>query len=432
MTAVIRCANLGKAYKRYARPSQRIGEWVRLGRRPVHQHVWALRGVSFEVSPGEAVAVVGSNAAGKTTLLRLLRGTLTPTEGECSVAGTASAIDLGVGFHPDFTGRENLFAASSLMGLSTAELEGLIPEISRFAEIGDVLDQPVRAYSSGMVLRLAFSLATARRPPILLIDEALMVGDIYFQQKCFLRIRDFLKSGSTLLLVSHDQAAIRTLCQRALLLEEGLLVRDGPPSTVLEYYNALIARSSSQYDIEQATTEDENATPGSGSTRSGSGRARIERVCLLVGGEDRETFRVGEKVAIRVEGVSAEHLDDVTVGISIRDRLGNEMFATNSHLLGLESGPLAAGERFYGEFVLSLNLGVGHYTLTAAIHVGVSHIEGNYDWWDNALAFQLLPGDEPRFAGACYIPVSGRLRRTSRTETHDDTAVGPSSGSLGP
>jgi lipopolysaccharide transport system ATP-binding protein len=297
------------------------------------------------------------------------------------------------------------------MGLTATELEHRIPEITRFAEIGDYLDQPMRCYSTGMRLRLAFSLATVRRPPILLIDEALMVGDVYFQQKCFARIRSFLDDGTTLLLVSHDQTAVRSLCRRALLLDEGLLVRDGPPSAVLEYYNAVIARSSSEYDIAEAAGG--GMGPGEGTTRSGDGRARIEQAAVLAGGEERRSFEVGEHVSIRVEGICTDAIEDLTLGISIRDRLGNEMFATNSNLLGLESGPLAAGERFLGEFDLALSLGVGHYTLTVAAHAGVSHVEGNYDWWDNALALQILPGDGQRFVGACYLPTSARLRRAS-------------------
>ena len=405
MSVAIRAENLGKAFKRYAKPRDRVAEWATLGRFKNHESTWALRGVSFEIGAGEAVAVAGRNAAGKTTLLRLLRGTLTPTEGEYETAGPPAAIDLGVGFHPEFTGRENLFAAAPMMGMSPSDVQDRLEEIVAFAEIGDFLDQPVRSYSSGMQMRLAFSLATARRPPILLIDEALMVGDVYFQQKCFARIRDFCSHGTTLLLVSHDQAAMRTLCQRALLLEEGLLIRDGSPADVLQYYNALIAKSSSDYQIDQKAAGDAEQT----TTRSGNGRARIERVDLLADGEDRNTFRVGESVRIRASGHCSVPLDDLTVGISLRDRLGNELFATNSHLLGIKSGPLAAEEAFVGEFELPLNLGVGHYTLTVAIHSGVTHVGDNYDWWDNARALQILPGEGPRFAGACYIPVSGHL-----------------------
>jgi lipopolysaccharide transport system ATP-binding protein len=319
--------------------------------------------------------------------------------------GSVAALDLGLGFHPDFTGRENLFAAGSLLGLAPADVRELLPEIEAFAEISDYLDQPVRTYSSGMRLRLAFSLATAVRPSVLLIDEVLMVGDAYFQHKCIARIRSFREQGTTLMLVSHDAAAIKTLCDRALLLDAGLLTRDGPPVQVLEYYNAVIAKSAADYAIRQA----EELRGEGGSTRSGGGEAIIDRVEMVGDAGAARAFQVGSEITIRVLGHAERELPDLTVGIAIHDRLGNEIFGTNTHLLGIHSEAIASGVHFRAEFRMATNLGVGTYSLTAALHAGVSHLQGNYDWWDAVQAFQVLPGSEPLFSGSCYIPVSGAL-----------------------
>jgi lipopolysaccharide transport system ATP-binding protein len=316
-----------------------------------------------------------------------------------------AALELGLGFHPDFTGRQNLFTSGALLGLGAAQIERLVPEIEDFAEIGPYLDDPVRTYSSGMQLRLAFSLATAVRPDVLLIDEALAVGDAYFQQKCMMRIRQFRKEGTTLLLVSHDPVAVKSLCDRAVLLDQGLLVREGPPDGVLDYYNAIIAKQHADYEIRQG----EELGGGKVSTRSGDGRAVIERVELSDESGPTRAFRVGAAMRIEVHGRTEKPIEDLTVGISIRDRVGNEIFGTNTRHLGFERSAVGPCTAFRADFRLPLNLGIGHYTVTVALHAGVVHLEGNYDWWDQIRAFQVLPGNETPFVGSCHLPVAVRL-----------------------
>src|SRR5262249_700624 len=208
-----------------------------------HEAFWALRGITFAVAAGESVGVIGMNGAGKSTLLKILTGTTRPTGGQVQITGQAAALlELGMGFHPDFSGRQNAMIATQLMGLPVREATGRMAEIEAFAEIGDHLNQPVRTYSTGMVVRLAFSVATVVRPEILIVDETLSVGDVYFQHKCIRRIREFQEAGTTLLFVSHDPTAVKTLCGRALLLDRGQLIQDGSPDSVLDYYNALIAK----------------------------------------------------------------------------------------------------------------------------------------------------------------------------------------------
>ena len=192
---------LGKAYRQYAQKSGRLAEWVGLGRR--HELKWVLRDISFDVAPGEAVGIVGANGAGKSTLLKLITGTIRPTTGAYEAGGRIAALlELGIGFHPDFTGRQNVYMAGHILGIPAGRIDALMAEIEAFAEIGDNIDNPVRTYSSGMQVRLAFSVATAVRPDILVIDEALSVGDAYFQHKSFDRIRAFRDEGTTLLFVS--------------------------------------------------------------------------------------------------------------------------------------------------------------------------------------------------------------------------------------
>ena len=206
----ITVTNLGKAYKQYPTRWSRLGEWLLPSRGPRHALKWILQDVSFRVEPGEAVGLIGINGAGKSTLLKLITGTSQPSTGAVHLEGRVAALlELGMGFHPDFTGRQNVYMAGQLLGMSVAEIDALMPQIVAFAEIGDYIDQPVRVYSSGMQMRVAFSVATARRPDILIIDEALSVGDTYFQHKSFERIRQFRREGTTLLLVSHDKQAIQ-------------------------------------------------------------------------------------------------------------------------------------------------------------------------------------------------------------------------------
>jgi len=236
----LRVRNVGKAYKRYPGKWVRLAEWITGGER--HEKHWVLRDISFDVAPGQAVGIIGVNGAGKSTLLKIITGTTQPTTGSVEAGGRIAALlELGMGFHPDFTGRQNVYMGGQILGLSTEQISELMPEIEAFAEIGDYIDQPLRTYSSGMQVRLAFSVATVQRPDILIVDEALSVGDAYFQHKSFNRIREFREQSTTLLIVSHDRSAIQSLCDRAVLLERGFVIKDGYPEEVMDFYNAIIA-----------------------------------------------------------------------------------------------------------------------------------------------------------------------------------------------
>jgi lipopolysaccharide transport system ATP-binding protein len=399
--AVLSVHELGKFFRRY--PGRWSQLWEIVSGRQTHVPHWVFRGLSFEVGAGEAVGVVGRNGAGKSTLLKLLTGLQEPSEGSVQRRGRVSAIlELGVGLHPEFTGRENARQLALVQGLSEGESEALLPEIEGFAELGEYFDLPVHTYSSGMQMRLAFSAATAVRPDLLIVDEALAVGDAYFQHKCFERIRALRDAGAAVLLVSHDPSSIRTMCSRALLLHQGELVEDGPSSQVLEVYNQLLAPDAS---LQQRSL----AGAGAG-RRAGSGEVQVESVELRQQGEVRHVL-VSEQAAELVLDVRVHQaVPAVTLGILVRDRLGNDVFGTNTHHHGLEidgrPGRLRIHWRLQG-----FHLGPGHYSLTVAAHAGAAHSAGNYDWWDRCLTFQVLSAAGPASIGPASLGLTVACER---------------------
>jgi lipopolysaccharide transport system ATP-binding protein len=411
VSGAIEARGLGKKYKRYPGHWSRLGEWLTASRVSRHQELWALRGVSFNVAPGEAVGIVGQNGAGKSTLLKLIVGTSQPNEGSFRVDGRVAALlELGMGFHPDFNGRQNATMALQMMGESEKDAVAILPRIGEFSELGDFLDQPLRTYSSGMQMRLGFAVATARRPDILIVDEALSVGDAYFQHKCIRRIREFKEQGTTMLFVSHDPAAVKTLCDRALLLDQGQLIREGPAEAILDYYNAIIAKQEKDASVRQSRIDDERVQ-----TRSGDGKVTISSVTM----RDREgveslSYTTGEQARIHCRFRFEEDLSEYTVGFLVRDRLGNDVFGANTLYLGVEPAPRAAGEEVEAVFDLALSLGYGHYSLTVAVHSPTGHMDRNHDWIDNVLSFQVIPGDTYRFAGVAGLPVTAAFRSPSR------------------
>ena len=396
----VRVEGLGKAFRQYPSRWARLLEWVDPRGRPRHALRWVLRGVTFAVAPGEAVGIVGVNGAGKSTLLKLITGTMAPTEGGVRVEGRVAALlELGLGFHPEFTGRQNAVLSGQLLGLSAATMRALLPQIAEFAEIGAYFDEPVRVYSSGMQVRLAFAVATAVRPDVLIVDEALSVGDAYFQHKCFARIREFRAAGTTLLFVSHDSAAILGLCDRAVLLHGGRVARQGGPQEVLDFYNALLA------DPQGRSIKVMQAPGGGMRTVSGSGQARLVAVRMTdEEGVEMAAVPVGARVCLEVEVEAVQTLPSLVVGYAIRDRLGQMVFGTNTAHLGalLEGVEAGARVRFCFEFVA--NLGPGSYAVSVAAHAGETHVQGNYEWRDVALVFEVVNAEHAPFLGLAWLP----------------------------
>lgn len=408
MSGHILVNNMGKKYKRYPNRWTRLGEWFSFGKYRGHQATWVLRNLSFEVKDGESLGIIGVNGAGKSTLLKLLTRTSAPSEGNVEISGRVSALlELGMGFHQDFTGRVNALMTCQMMGYSSEEAHGLIEKIREFSELGDYLDQPVRVYSTGMQVRLAFSAATVTRPEILIVDEALSVGDAYFQHKCIRRIREYREQGTTLLFVSHDPGAVKSLCNRAILLDGGSIIKDGAPDSVLDYYNSVIARKKNDEEIHQVEGEE-----GRVSTRSGNGNARITDVDITkVDGHSVRSFLVGEKVKLCCRAEFYKNMDNPTVGILLRDRMGNDVYGTNTSHLGQNDLSLQNGDSLEVTFSLGLNIGPGNYSVCVAIHAGDSHLVENCDWWDQCLVFQVIAGEESSFVGVASLPAKVEITK---------------------
>jgi lipopolysaccharide transport system ATP-binding protein len=391
--------NLGKAYKRYPNRWSRLIEWMTPFGKPRHQLNWVLQNVNFDIKAGEAIGIIGTNGAGKSTLLKMISGTSHPNSGEIKITGRVAALlELGMGFHPDFTGRQNVFMAGQLLGYGVDEISRLMSKIEAFAEIGEYIDQPVRFYSSGMQMRLAFSVATAHRPDILIVDEALSVGDAYFQHKCFDRIREFRGQGTTLLIVSHDKMAIQSICDRAILLNGGGVALEGKPEVVMDYYNALIA------DKENQTVRQEALESGQVQTISGTGECKIDSISLLVNNQATDMVQVGQSVSLKVVVDCEQDVSSLVFGYMIKDRVGQSVFGTNTHHLGKELRNLKAGEKIELLLNFTANLGPGTYSIAAALHAHDSHLSKNYEWRDHALVFSVINTNQPHFLGVNWLP----------------------------
>lgn len=411
--------DVGKAYVEFESELQRFARWFGVPVSPKAEH-WVLKHVSFRINQGDAVGIIGQNGAGKSTLLKMITGTTRPTEGRISLQGRVAALlELGLGFNQELTGRENAVYSAGLMGLSQEHIAQLMPEIEAFAEIGEYFDQPMRTYSSGMQMRVAFSVATAIRPDILIVDEALSVGDAYFVHKCFQRIREFQGAGTTLLIVSHDASSVQALCQRAILLDAGRMVLDGEPQQVFDYYNALIAEK------ENSSVRSGRTLNGQVATESGTGEAAFEDVALLdETGAVVEYIGVGQHVVLQARARVSAPIERLVFGYMIKDRLGQAIYGTNTHHTGQACNDLAAGELLEFRVHFPMNIGPGSYSVSVALSSTETHLVRNYQWRDLALVFTVANMEYDQFIGSAWVP--GRITvASSRTDDRPNAAVSP-------
>jgi lipopolysaccharide transport system ATP-binding protein len=411
---IIEVKSLSKAYRIWEQPSARLksplieaaaGAFPKnsaphraLTQRAArgYRDFYALRDVSFTVRRGEATGIIGRNGSGKSTLLQLIAGTLTPTAGTLEVNGRVSALlELGSGFNPEFTGRENVFLNGAIYGLSRPEMEKKFEEIAAFAEIGDFIDQPVKTYSSGMMVRLAFAVGFSVQPDILIIDEALSVGDVFFQQKCFKKLHDMLAAGTTLLFVSHDTVSVRNLCEQVVLLDQGRVNFIGAPDEAVSRYFALFGTRVERAPLPGATAEQkaaaaENARRADAelkrelvahnllpAAKSRHGNGRLELVAAVCENEHGA-------VSLRVEMTriatfrfllrAHDPIHEPSIGLNLYDRMTNLVFAAGTRQLGLVLAPMAAGEERIVTFKLTCNLQPGEYTFS--VETGEPSAEG--------------------------------------------------------
>ena len=370
----IRADHVSKRYRVRRERRRTLKEWMLRQYAPA-KTVQALSDVSFQVDAGETFGIVGANGSGKSTLLKLMAGTSTPTSGTVEVNGRVSALlELGAGFHPDFTGRENVYLNASLLGLSRKETERVLPEIIAFAELGDFFDAAVKTYSSGMYMRLAFSVAAFVDPDVLLIDEILAVGDEYFQRKCYAKLNEFRAKRKTICFVSHDLAAVERLCRRGLLLDHGAVRAEGDIQRVLEAYHELV----------DAQEEGRLAGEGPRGDRWGSGEVTIEAVTLHSGGEATHVVRTGAPFEIRLAYRAGEERDAVFGVLIYRDD-GLSVYGTNTKNDAL---PIRAKREGRVSFCVdALPLLPGKYELDVAASSPELH---SYDYHSKRYTFRVV------------------------------------------
>lgn len=390
---MIEVRGLHKRFRLYRRPEDRLVE--SLLRRPRHRTHHVLRGLDFAVAPGETLGILGRNGAGKSTLLKLLMGVMLPDAGEIRIDGKITGLlELGTGFDPTLSGLGNIERNGVLLGMSHAEIAARRDAIIAFSELGRAISEPLRTYSSGMTMRLAFSIAIHADPRCFLVDEALSVGDAHFQQKCMRRIQDFRAQGGSLIFVSHDLNAVKVLCDRALVLEEGCIAASGTPEDAVNYYNRLIASLDEGEDLPM---------PQSGERHCyGSGEVKIEAGRLIGVDSGAAMLSAGESAQLDFQIRAHAAVEDLTLGFLIRDRFGRDIFGTNTHFMR-QALRIAQGEVMRLRFAFPMNLAPGQYTLTAALHSGQRHLDGCYHWCDNLIGFEVAGVRGPFFYGLARL-----------------------------
>jgi lipopolysaccharide transport system ATP-binding protein len=389
--------NVSKLYRLYRHPADRIREMVPFQSRKLHRDFWALRDISFQVEKGETLGIVGPNGCGKSTLLQMVCGILQPTMGRIVATGRIAALlELGAGFNPEFTGRENVFLNGEILGLGRGEIERALPSIAAFADIGEFLERPVKEYSSGMYVRLAFATAIHVEPETLVVDEALAVGDAVFANRCVRKFQELRERKITVLFVSHDLGLVKQLSDRALLLVGGRIHAQGDPNHVINQYIGLVLEKQRAEPGEPARISS-GFRPGG--FRHGDRTSEILDVQLVdAAGEPAKAMVSGEAVRVLIRTVFHEPKTDPMVGILIRNRIGMEVYGTNTRVEGIELGEFQAGDELDLEFRFECWLAAQSYTLTVATQ---SADGSSHDWLDDVLGFEVV--DSRALAGVVNL-----------------------------
>lgn len=366
---IIEIDKIGKAYRYYGSEWQRVLSWFGLNFKPNHEH-WTLEAITFKIYPQEAIGILGKNGAGKSTLLKIISGILKPSTGTIQVRGRIAAIlELGMGFQPDLTGRQNAYHATGLMGYSQKQIDTVINDIESFADIGEYFDQPVRTYSSGMQARVAFSIAVAFRPEILIVDEVLSVGDAAFQRKCFRKIEEFMEAGTTLLFVSHDIETVKKICSKAIFLENGQMIDFGPAKKVCDMYEkSLFSINDVSTTPTQALTLFDDELITEEGISYGDGRAFITDVRI----ENMNTHKVniisqGINFSLKYKVCFHDDVSNPDFAMMIKTREGIAVYGTNSSLTNNSGSLYSAGDEVLVSFDLINNLAPGIYYLNCGV-----------------------------------------------------------------
>lgn len=389
---MIKVNKIYKQFKLYNKPSDRLKEMIL--RRSYHHYYEALKDISFSVAAGETLGILGKNGAGKSTLLKIITGIVLPDSGSFHVDGKITGLlELGTGFDQNLTGLQNIQSNGLLIGMSKAQIEQQHQAIIEFSELGDYIHEPIRTYSSGMVMRLAFSIAIHAQPDCFIIDEALSVGDAHFQQKCMRQIREFREQGGAMIFVSHDLNAIKMICDKVIVLDQGGIACEGTVETGVNYYNRIMAKLDEQ---ENALAKQKKAQ------NFGNNKAMIKAVELTGKDSHSSVVSSGEQAQIKIQVQSNEKIEDLTIGIVIRDRFAQDIFGTNSFLLK-ETHRMQAGKYYQFIFMLTMDIAPGKYTLTVALHSQENHIKDCYHWIDNVISFEVAGYRNEQFSGLCNL-----------------------------
>lgn len=408
--AVIKIQNLSKVYKLYDAPIDRFKESMSIRKRIYHKEHFALRDINFEINKGETVGIIGTNGSGKSTLLKIITGVLNQTSGNVEVKGKISALlELGAGFNMEYTGRENIYLNGTMMGYSRGQMDEKIDEIIDFADIGYFIDQPVKTYSSGMFVRLAFAVSINVDPDILIVDEALSVGDIRFQQKCYRKIEEF-KKEKTVIMVSHDIGSINKFSDRVIWIEQGQLMDVGEPTKISKQYQAYLMDSKIKHNksdsikigsmshfMDKLSKIDEDFEV------YGDQKAHIQRIGLLDENNNAvEVVTADTLVKLVIQVRYYEEIINPIIGFTVNDRLGNIIFQTNSYVLDKDVD--GSGEIGVYEFVFKMPyLNEGQYTISPAIASGIQEEHIQHNWVHDAYVFSFITKSIYSLQGTLYM-----------------------------
>jgi len=435
---VVEFTGVSKSYSIYSTPGDRLKELATFHRRQFHQDYWALRDVTFDVGHGETFCIVGENGCGKSTLLQICAGILQPTAGTVNVNGRIAALlELGTGFNPEFSGRDNVYLNAAILGFSAKQIDRKFADIAEFAEIGEFIDQPVKTYSSGMVVRLAFAVAINVDPEVLLVDEALAVGDIYFRQRCLRKVHELRSRGVTILFVSHAIAEVKALGDRALWLEKGRVMAQGTTERVTSQYLAAMAEKDAKYQamdvmhhppkISAAPVEIVDEIPNI-DYLYGDGRAEILGIAVCDdSGRPLSVLLPDSAIVVRISVRAKSNLDRPIVGVTFRDERGVDLAGSNTESEGYPLSPLMAGDVTTVDFHLNIpTLYSTSLSFSPAVANGTLERFAVCDWIDNAVVLQMAPPDGPmygHFRFRCRVEVNSRIGNGLGVEAEPGAAV---------
>jgi lipopolysaccharide transport system ATP-binding protein len=428
--------HVSKCFKRYARPFDRLKDMLLPGTSR-SEDFWALQDITLKVDRGEGLGIIGRNGSGKSTLLQIIAGTLQPTAGTVWVNGRISALlELGSGFNPEFTGRQNVFFNGRLLGLTQRQVETKLDQILSFADIGDFIDQPVKTYSSGMFVRLAFAVAANCEPQILIVDEALAVGDIFFQQKCYRFLEELRSQGTAILFVSHDTDAVLRLCDRAVILQTGHLTHAGTPAEIVPkytelYYSQLMEKSALKVPLPDPTPIQSVPSAPLAEPLDPTGLVEVRdyiyefpdknrygcAVGLIAGiaitdqaGNRQSLFCVGAEMVISVKvNAYPQELSTLNIGFQLSDRLGQILIGSNTQMLSLPITPERLGQSFICQFRFPLDIAPQPYTLDIAVAEYHDQVEVIYDWINQVETIHVILAEAPAQCGVCYPTIAAKI-----------------------